>query len=85
MAAPRYGSQVSSGAPRRWRVVVLALLAAILACLPRGAQAGLWSDDRVAAYGLEAELGQLRATRERIARREALRWDLRRTAGEARS
>jgi murein DD-endopeptidase MepM/ murein hydrolase activator NlpD len=70
------------GACRRWRVVAVALLAATLACLPRASQAGLWSADTVAAYGLEAELGQLRATRERMARRDALRRDLRRTVEE---
>jgi septal ring factor EnvC (AmiA/AmiB activator) len=69
------------GAPWRWRVVVVALLAATLACLPHASQAGLWSADTVAAYGLEAELGELRATRERMARRAALRHDLRRTVG----
>ena len=70
------------GAAWPWRVAAIALLAATLACLPRASQAGLWSADTVAAYGLEAELGQLRATRERMARRDALRRDLQRTVGE---
>jgi murein hydrolase activator len=63
-----------------WRAAAIALLGASLVCLPRASQAGLWSAETVAAYGLEAEVGQLRITRERMARRDALRQDLRRTA-----
>jgi hypothetical protein len=80
--------QASVGRPqrtrawRRWCLLALALLAAPLACLPRASQAGLWSADTVAAYGLEGELEQLRAIRERMARHEALRRDLRRTVAE---
>jgi murein DD-endopeptidase MepM/ murein hydrolase activator NlpD len=70
------------GARWRWHAVAIALLAATLACLPRATQAGRWSTDTVVAYGLEAELRELRAIRERIARRAALRHDLRRTVEE---
>jgi murein hydrolase activator len=71
-----------ASAPRLWRVVAVAVLAAMLACLPQASRAGLWSADTVAAYRLEAELQELRAIRERMARRDALRSDLRRTVGE---
>jgi murein DD-endopeptidase MepM/ murein hydrolase activator NlpD len=57
------------------------LLGALLG-LPRAPQAGLWSADSVAAYGLDAQLGQLTATRERIERRSALRQAL---SGRARA
>jgi hypothetical protein len=60
----------------------LLLLVAVLACWPRPAPAGLWSPETLAAYGPEAELEELRATRERITRHEALRRHLWRTAGE---
>ena len=71
-----------AGASRPWRVVAVAVLAAMLACLPHAARAGLWSPHTAAAYGLEVELEQLRALRERMARRDALRRDLRRAVGE---
>jgi murein DD-endopeptidase MepM/ murein hydrolase activator NlpD len=67
-----------AGAGRRWHTLAIALLAATLACLPRAAPAGLWSADTATGYGLEAELRELRALREEIARRAALRHDLRR-------
>jgi septal ring factor EnvC (AmiA/AmiB activator) len=70
------------GAPTRWHTMALAVLLASLFGLSWPARAGLWSADTVAAYGLEAELEQLGAIRERIVRREALRQALRRTVRE---
>jgi murein hydrolase activator len=91
-SASRADPAACASAPRQLRlfgasqwlraVAALALLAAALVGLPRPSQAGLWSADTVAAYGLEAELEQLRATRERIVRREALRRALRRAVGQ---
>ncbi len=54
----------------------MAVLAGILIGSPRSAQAALWSSDTVAAYGFQAELEELRATRERIVHRQALRRSL---------
>jgi septal ring factor EnvC (AmiA/AmiB activator) len=82
-AAAAPGWRLRPSALRPWRAAALAvLLAACLFAPPRMACAGLWSADTVAAYGLEAELEELRATRERSLRREALRRDLRRTVRE---
>ncbi len=58
---------------RRWRAIALLVMLGVLVGLPRAPQAGLWSADSVAAYGLDAELGQLTAARERLERRAALR------------
>jgi septal ring factor EnvC (AmiA/AmiB activator) len=84
--SPGADGKPSSGAPQadpaRWRAVALALLLASLFGLWRPAQANLWSADTVAAYGLEAELEQLSAIRERSVRREALRQALQRTVTE---
>jgi murein hydrolase activator len=80
--SPGFASKMRGGARQLGHVVVLVLLGAILAGLPRVSLADLWSADTVAAYGLEAEVGQLRATRERMVRRDALRQDLRRTVAE---
>ena len=57
-------------------LAVLALVAALV-LRPGVALAGFWSDD-AAAHGLEGELDALGAARERIARHEALRSELRR-------
>jgi septal ring factor EnvC (AmiA/AmiB activator) len=88
----RAGPAACGSAPRRLRffgasqwpraAAALALLVAALVGLPRPSQAGLWSADTVAAYGLEADLEQLGASRERIGRREALRQALRRAVGQ---
>lgn len=91
MAAAGHDAKVRShagagGAPasaaRPWRVAAVVLFAVLLACLPRESRAGLWSADAASAHGFETELRQLRATRERMARREALRRDLQRTVRE---
>lgn len=69
------GVRAGAGLLRGW-LALLALVAALV-LRPGVALAGFWSDD-AAAYGLEGELDELGAARERIARHEALRAELRR-------
>jgi murein hydrolase activator len=80
--APAARPSRGSGARPACRALPLLLLVTVVACWPRAAPAGLWSAEALAAYGLEAEFQELRATRERIARDRALRRDLWRTAAE---
>jgi murein DD-endopeptidase MepM/ murein hydrolase activator NlpD len=55
------------------RSIAAALLAAVLAGLPRPSGAAFWSGDHIAGYGLGKEATELRAQRELITRRRAQR------------
>ncbi|HEX5795365.1 MAG TPA: hypothetical protein VFY19_05970, partial [Geminicoccaceae bacterium] len=81
MSRPARPGPAQASAARRARIsgarpvrcAVLLLLATVLAGWPRAAPAGLWSAETRTAYGLAAAFEELRATRERIARHQALR------------